>query len=62
MNLKELQKSVGQRVIAEHKGIQIVGKLINFRRMFGRDEGQVEWPKGSRPASKWYWAEKIKPI
>jgi hypothetical protein len=59
MNLEQFRASIGQRVIAEHKGIQMVGKLIAVRALFGRVEGQVEFSKGTRPPNKWFWAEKI---
>jgi hypothetical protein len=59
MNAAELRASIGQRVVGEHKGIQIVGKLIAVRELFGRIEGQIEFPKGTRPPSRWFWSSKI---
>ncbi|MDE2105729.1 MAG: hypothetical protein KGL39_51370 [Patescibacteria group bacterium] len=62
MSYDELQAAIGQRVIAEHKGIQMVGRLVEVRQQFGRDEGKVEFQKGCRPPSRWFTAKKILPL
>jgi hypothetical protein len=62
MNLKQLQKTIGQQVIASHKGIQIVGKLTGVRQIFGRAEGRIEFQKGSKPPFRWFWSNNISTI
>lgn len=59
MNLEQLRKLIGRKVIADHQGLQVVGTLIDVRAMFGRVEGKVELPKGSRPANRWFTDSKI---
>jgi hypothetical protein len=62
MNLKQLQKAVGQKVLAEQNGILMVGQLLAVRQLFGRVEGQVSLPKGSKPEYRWYTGAKISPL